>query len=441
LAANIINKWVADLSLRLTVYYNTIVSNTIRDDDGDIIEVVAIQRSFKGSPDDEWRNNLSMELADWYSKTDSDSYTKKVLSFKAPHMQIVIEATEFGDVLMTSDIDVVQGFEYPEEHSIEFNSDCGQEFVFPFNIAYGESAVDASLVPVGSDGGVPLSLAGLTWNQSWTYRRAVSVNVGPYEDTMDSPTVNVGEVSNQNLGNDFPSAYLFLSLEDSLNQSPWQGGIDLTALASAEQRAYAYYHYIRNTAAPNVQPFLGLNYTQVGTKHGLSKMPYLRESRRPRRGLDGFKLFYDDMSIADPRSGAEGVTARYFHDRVGIGDYHYADVHRMEDEACGGEGYPSYIAGQNHPVMPYYIPFRALTVDQAGNLLVSGKSMAQSFLANAGTRLHPEEWSSGVAAGAAAVLMVEKGWKSTRDVYDHVKELQELLKSEEVRSPIEWTYV
>ena len=42
----------------------------------------------------------------------------------------------------------------------------------------------------------------------------------------------------------------------------------------------------------------------------------------------------------------------------------------------------------------------------APNLLVAGKCMAESFRANANTRLHPSEWTTGVAAGGAAVLMV-----------------------------------
>ena len=37
------------------------------------------------------------------------------------------------------------------------------------------------------------------------------------------------------------------------------------------------------------------------------------------------------------------------------------------------------------------------------NLLVAGKAMAQTFLANSAARLRPIEWASGVAAGVAAV--------------------------------------
>lgn len=88
--------------------------------------------------------------------------------------------------------------------------------------------------------------------------------------------------------------------------------------------------------------------------------------------------------------------------------------------------------------MPYYIPFRALTHGQSPNLLLAGKVMAQTFYANSATRLHPSEWSTGVAAGAAAVLMAQHGWNTT-DVYNNVKQLQGVLASAPLKSPLQWT--
>jgi hypothetical protein len=72
-------------------------------------------------------------------------------------------------------------------------------------------------------------------------------------------------------------------------------------------------------------------------------------------------------------------------------------------------------------------------------MLVSGKVIAQSFLANAATRLHPTEWATGVAAGAAAFLMIEKHWNSTVQVSEHIKVLQDLLESDHIKSPLRWT--
>ena len=45
-----------------------------------------------------------------------------------------------------------------------------------------------------------------------------------------------------------------------------------------------------------------------------------------------------------------------------------------------------------------------------------GETMAQTFHANAATRLHSVEWHSGTAPGVAAALMVENGWDK-RDMY------------------------
>lgn len=62
----------------------------------------------------------------------------------------------------------------------------------------------------------------------------------------------------------------------------------------------------------------------------------------------------------------------------------------MSSDACY---YPSYL--KESDIKPYYVPFRALTNKKFTNLLVAGKTMAQTFHANAGTRLHPIEWTTG----------------------------------------------
>jgi hypothetical protein len=166
-------------------------------------------------------------------------------------------------------------------------------------------------------------------------------------------------------------------------------------------------------------------------------LPYLRDTRRSHYGLDGFRLMYPDLNYSNPEDG--GKTARHFYDTVGIGSYLYADIHHLEESACPPSGYPAYLLSSGNAMNPYYIPYRALTSNSSSNLLVCGKGMAQTFLANAGTRLHPTEWVSGVAAGAAAYLMVERDWGTTKKVLDHIIELQDLLRSESVSSPLEWT--
>ena len=64
-------------------------------------------------------------------------------------------------------------------------------------------------------------------------------------------------------------------------------------------------------------------------------------------------------------------------------------------------------------------------------MLVAGKSMATSFLTNSVTRLHPNEWASGVAAGVAATMMSMLNLSSAQ-IAANVSGLQARLRSMEV---------
>lgn len=277
----------------------------------------------------------------------------------------------------------------------------------------------------------------MSWEHAWTYRRSLAVHANK---SSDADTVTQGEISNQNIGNgnDYINGYMFYPVgSDELNQqlaSPgaWRSGVNITALANAEQRAYGFYHWYRNHSSKNITDYLSLNKTQVGTGHGLTKMPYLRDTRRAYAGLDGYRLSYPDLSVPDTKNNR---TAQKWNDTVGIGVYFYADIHKMDPNYCP---YPSYFPATNSPVLPYYFPFRSLTVQGMDNLLVAGKSLAQTFHANAATRLHPEEWTTGTAAGAAAAMMVQNGWDTTA-VLKNVRELQALLVTDTVGLPLDWT--
>jgi hypothetical protein len=160
-------------------------------------------------------------------------------------------------------------------------------------------------------------------------------------------------------------------------------------------------------------------------------MPYLRDARRSAAGLGGFRLTYSDLADADPRNKSYAVR---WPDTVAIGTYYYADIHKMDSNFCA---LPAYLTkGSGAAILPYFIPFRALTVAGAPNLLVAGKSLAQTFWASAGTRLHPEEWASGVAAGAAAAWMARLGLDSAAALA-RVGELQGILAG--AGQPLWWS--
>jgi hypothetical protein len=131
----------------------------------------------------------------------------------------------------------------------------------------------------------------------------------------------------------------------------------------------------------------------------------------------------------------KGQTGVHFADSVALGDYN-DDTHTLTAGTCK---LPPYMQALPEGAKPYYIPLRALMVGGAPNLLVAGKLLAQSFHANSNTRLHPSEWSTGVAAGGTASLMVQRGWDSTSDALAHVDEVRKYLNSSAVGQPLEWS--
>ena len=420
----------------LRVFLRTAVAHAARDAaTGGLLGVTGVQRAPRAGVD-EWDTLTSAQLADWYSPAASPRFTKEVLEFTLPPRGgVVIEATEFGDVLATSGLPFAQGIEAPAEASSAYLSTCGQGTTVPFYVTYGAHAAPSpDPAPPGASGGLPYSQQGMSWDRDWTYRR-VAAGAGSAGDAGapgETSVINVGG------GNDLSNAYLFYGLDSAelaaqrAAKFAWRGGVNTSALAMGEQRAYGFYHWFKANASGaargDASASLYLNTAWAGTTHGLARMPYLRDARRSAGGLGGFRVFKDNLTVP----GAWRRAAVAFPDAVGIGMYFYADIHKMTAEACA---YPAYIA-PGDPVLPYYIPFRALTVAGAPNLLVAGKAMATSFFAGAAMRLHPEEWVSGVAAGCAAGLMAQRGW-SAQDALQNVQEVRSLIHS--MGSPLNWT--
>jgi hypothetical protein len=132
--------------------------------------------------------------------------------------------------------------------------------------------------------------------------------------------------------------------------------------------------------------------------------------------------------MADMVGDVAQLTGTKFDDRIALGAYP-ADIHPIV-----GREFPKYVYAY-HDTLPFYIPFRALTNKRVENMLVAGKTMAQSFMANSATRLHPTEWSTGTAAGVAAAYMSQTG-KTSRQALESIAEVQSLVRA---KTPIDWT--
>ena len=62
-----------------------------------------------------------------------------------------------------------------------------------------------------------------------------------------------------------------------------------------EQRGYGSYHYLISQANESIADKLIMDFKMTGTKHGLSKMPYLRDTRRS-LGIKQFKMTHYAMT-------------------------------------------------------------------------------------------------------------------------------------------------
>jgi hypothetical protein len=358
----------------LTLLQRTVVKKVAVSSDNRVSSVTVVSRT-PVSPSSEWSRLFSEEAEDWYSPTPSQHYGKVVTEISA---KVFVDATEFGDVLAllvpVAGITVSTGVERPTEDSTTADSNCGQATTYVhFMDVLADNAVDvgAWVPPLGESYGGAWNLVQGDWNRTWSYRRAEcgSGCPGNFHD------VHVGDKSQINFGNggnDFVVDYMFLP-DDELDFSNWSGGLNTSALAMAEQRAYASFHFLVDSAPAAIKPKLAADRGATGTLHGLSKLPYLRDTRRS-FGIGGFRLSYTDLISNDDGSNL----GYHFEDTVALTNY-ASDIHPLE-----GCSYPAYV----FPTVtcPSYIPLRALTVDKVPNLLVAGKTMSQTFHANAATR-------------------------------------------------------
>eukprot|EP00039_Didymoeca_costata_P022100 m.346114 g.346114 ORF g.346114 m.346114 type:complete len:609 (+) comp28152_c0_seq1:154-1980(+) len=451
-------QWVAQLLLdqlaalpNVKVFLNTTVVKVDRDtssSDGRVIALHAIQRTPTAAHSSGWDRPLSKALPDWYSPKPSAYFDKTLLQFVVSPTGVVVEGTEFGDVLVLADgVAVGQGVELGTENSSNYDQYCGNPAAFSVMAEWGTSPLppntNTSSLHAGHNRSVsrnPLP-QGLAVRRYWTMANHTPRSFNPYHDDGEYiPPVAPGDhyVVTSNC-NDLKNANVFLPLniaKETARAGTWGGGINLTAVAMAETQTWGCFHDIQNGV-------LSARPDESGTSNGFSKMLYLRESRRSRTGLDGFRLCHNIMSASDPGPGGLGCstsadpptghsqngTGYRFFDTVAIGSpqpkFGY-DVHIPKWCAL-----PPYISDKlriPNSSLPFYIPFRALTVANASNILVAGKSMATSFFTNSVTRLHPNEWASGTAAGVAAVMMSALNLTAGQMVAN-VSRLQDRLRS------------
>lgn len=407
---------------------------------------------------------LSHFIEDWYDPMPSASFDKQSVLLvptanqkdqqKKRHINwIVIDATETGELLPLARIPYRLGTDRktPQEPSARATGTdpyCTQAFTYTFVIEH-TLLPQFPRKPPGYDSPFhgPFYSFGKednTFPIIFSYRRIKSdiypgdFLIKPIQQFLQlGDALYLGDQSLQNWtwGNDWRLSTATTNLvltqqqlkeQGQLAKGNWRGGLRSSALADAETHAYSYYYWlVKGTTDAQIQKvnpeyrkpnflqyaFLKGADSPIGTEHGLSRYPYIREGRRiigrPAAGYpEGFTIYETDLSAQGSSKKNPGKT-RVSPDSVGLGQY------RIDFHSC--------IIDANFNTSPYevrefltprydiyQVPLRALIPQKIDNLLTGSKNIATSHIANAAYRIHSTEWSIGAAAGNTAAFALRR---------------------------------
>ncbi|MGC1306820.1 MAG: FAD-dependent oxidoreductase [Phormidesmis sp.] len=477
---------------------STVVKDVALSADGRMIDsAIAIQHTPAPGTPPLNTEPLSATLIDSYTYEDSARFTKKIIQFTPPSTNeqtaneqtgpadwYVVEATETGEVIALSGVPYQLGLDprsYVNPSSPTETGDryCTQGFTYTFGMER-TAEPQPQPEPAYYDQYAPYFSyerprdSGDYFDYVFTYRRIAAPDPRPEGRQFGVTAVAPGDISMQNWtwGNDYRPG----TAEDNLILSPqqlaatgqlapdgWLGGLRIEALSKAEENAYSYYHWLvaGNTDSqlgagvkepnPNHRFISGLD-APMGTAHGLSKHPYIREARRivgrPAYGYpQGFMVSEIDISRADyrdeyyqtslgpkryrdlwealaglntaavmddkvpPADIMRRTRSTIYPDAVGIAQY-AIDFHPCltlsPPETPGNTEYKN-IRKAHGQAYPGQIPLRAMIPQDIDNLLIAGKTIATSNIAAAAYRVHSFEWSAGAAAGTTIDFALTNG--------------------------------
>lgn len=477
---------------------STVVKDLQFSADGKLIEsTIAIQHM--PAPDAPPLNTepLSQTIEDAYRYEDSDRFSKTILRFTplvssdgeseattSPSPWFVIDATETGELIALADVPYRLGLDprsylNPSSPTTTGDPYCTQGFTYTFAMEQTEDPQPQVMPSFYPEYEPYYSYERERSNVNYfdfvfTYRRIWA----PEPRQSDQVVFGVsqpqpGDISMQNWtwGNDYRPGtaednliYTRDQLEQTGQLTPdgWMGGLRTETLQKGEENALGYYYWlVEGTTdsqlgdgvkqpAPNHRFLEGLD-APMGTAHGLSKYPYIREARRiigrPSYAYpDGFTIAELDISRVDyldpyyqatlppsmyrqlwvalagleapavirqdtpPEQITRRTRSTIYPDAVGISQY-AIDFHpcmTLSPPEAPGNTEREGVRRSHGQAYPAQIPLRAMIPQEVDNMLVAGKSIANSFIAAAAYRVHSFEWSVGAAAGTTASLALSE---------------------------------
>ena len=477
---------------KLKWFPNTVIKKLEMSADGKLIDgAIAIQHSPAPNTPKLNTEALSQIIEDAYRYENSSRLQKQIIRFvplsntkNRPNIWFLLDSTETGEIIALADVPYRLGIDprshlNPSSPVTKNDAYCTQGFTYTFAMEQTEAA-QSQIKPsfydryspyYGSDPKPNLA----NFDNIFTYRRIWSAaSESPKKNAFGVSSMKAGDISMQNWvwGNDYRPGtdqdnliYSREQLQKSgqLEPNGWLGGLRTKTLKSGEEIALGFYYWLVAGTTdsqqktdwkkpfPNHRLLTGLE-SPMGTMHGLSKYPYIRESRRiigrPSYGYpEGFSMSEIDVSQVDfsteiyrqnlsessyrnlwnALAGLESTSAirnntdpnkiprrtrsTIYPDAIGIAQY-YLDFHPCLSE------YPVEKAGNTEragvrnghgAAFPGQIPLRSLIPQKIDNLIVSGKNIAYSYIVAAGYRVHSYEWSVGAAAATTASFAISEG--------------------------------
>jgi hypothetical protein len=345
--------------------------------------------------------------------------------------KICLDATELGDILPLAGVNYRTGAEScevtGEPHApVTANPDNVQDFTYPFVVELRENENHTIAKPPHYD---EFNSKGKFSFDGYQMFNTVT-KIGA--DGKEKPLMPFWEyrrlIAKDNFADSRFATDLAMINWDS-NDLRGENIIDQTAQTEAERLALGKavslgFLYWLQTEAPRDDggkgyPELMLRTDILDTKDGLSKYPYIRESRRI---VACETVVEQDIAYAT----TFGARARNFSDSVGIGLYPI-DIHGKQD-----------VPGAGQKTRPFQLPLGALIPTDAVNLIPACKNIGVTHVTNGAYRLHPIEWAIGQAAGALACYAITSK-KSTEKVWRDntlTRNLQKILIED--GTPVYW---
>lgn len=334
--------------------------------------------------------------------------------------KFVIDCTELGELIDIAKIPYSTGIDsFKETHELSAHTVCIPEatqcFTYTFAIEYIPNSINKPIKkPELYDefsSKIKFSINPLVMydpdkkNTFISYRRIIDPR------NFDDPNFNNIVTLINWRSNDYSECSLLHVTEEEKKEH----------LYRAQQLSLSFLYWLQ-TQAPRHDgsqgyPEIKFRNDIMGTDSGLSKYPYIRESRR----LNSMYILKENDVCINPSMSIRG---NLFSDSICIGKYLYIDIHKCYNSKI--------LKGSGNELAYFQIPLGCLICDSVKNFSVAGKNIGVTHITNGACRYHFIEWSLGEASSILQCFCIDNNC-TVIDVYNNLYLLRkyriELLKN------------